>query len=73
MARSLSRLFTEHPQSVDESYLEHMRFAAGFSVRLLAAALAAMVHAILPFLFERTASKMVAQMHSRMHNRKGRA
>lgn len=70
MTRTLSRLFTEHPSSVDETYLQHMRFAAGFSVRLLAAGLAALVHAVLPFLFERTASRMIDAMHHRMHNRK---
>lgn len=71
MTRSLSRLFTEHPQSVDESYLQHMRFAGGFAVRLLAAGLAACIHAVLPFLFEKTASRMINDMHYRMHNRNG--
>ncbi len=71
MTPALSRLFTDHPKSVDETYFQHMRFAAGFSVRLLAAACAAMVHAVLPFLFERTASRMIDAMHQRMHNRKG--
>lgn len=71
MTRSLSRLFTEHPQSVDESYFQHMRFASGFAIKLLAAGLAAIVHAILPFLFEKTASRMINDMHYRMHNRNG--
>ncbi len=70
MTRSLSRLFTEHPRSVDESYFEHMRFAFGFSARLFAAAFAALAHALLPFLFEKTASRMIGDMHHRMHNRK---
>lgn len=69
MARSVLNLFTAHPRSVDETYFEHMRFAAGFSLRLIAAGLAALVHALLPFLFERTASTMVGAMHQRMHNR----
>ena len=69
MARMLTRLFTAHPRSVDETYLEHMRFAGGFSARLFAAGIAALVHAVLPFLFERTAGKMISDMHWRMHNR----
>ena len=69
MTRSFSKLFTDHPSSVDETYLEHMRFASGFSIKLLAAGIAAAVHAILPFLFERTASRMINEMHHRMHNR----
>lgn len=71
MTRSLSRLFTEHPQTVDETYFQHMRFAAGFAVKLLGAGCAAIVHAILPFLFEKTASRMINDMHYRMHNRNG--
>ncbi len=70
MARSLSQLFTDHPSSVDESYLQHMRFAGGFSGRLFLAGCAALVHALLPFLFEKTASGMIDAMHHRMHNRK---
>ena len=70
MTTPVTRLFTEHPQSVDETYLEHMRFAAGFSGRLFLAAGAALVHAFLPFLFEKTASSMISTMHHRMHNRK---
>ena len=69
MTRPLSRLFTQHPASVDESYFEHMRFAGSFSGKLFVAALAAAVHAVLPFLFERTASGIINQLHHRMHNR----
>jgi hypothetical protein len=71
MTRSLSRLFTEHPQSVDENYFEHLLFAGKFAATLLVAGLAALVHAILPFLFEKTASRMINKMHYRMHNRNG--
>ncbi len=63
MTRSLSRLFTEHPQSVDENYFEHLLFAGRFAAKLLVAGLAALVHAILPFLFEKTASRMINDMH----------
>ncbi len=66
---ALARLFTAHPGSVDESYLEHMRFAGGFSLKLFAAAFAAAIHAVLPFLFEKTASRMIAEMHARTANR----
>ena len=66
---ALTRLFSEHPHSVDETYFEHMRFAATFSATLLAAAFCAIVHAVLPFLFEKTASRMVARLYQRTHNR----
>ena len=65
----VAKLFTSHPASVDESYGEHMMFAAGFSLRLFAAAFAALVHALLPFMFEKTASTIVAGLYQRTHNR----
>jgi hypothetical protein len=69
MTRTLTRLFTHHPASVDETYLEHMRFAGGFAASLLLAGMAALIHALLPFLFEKTASTIINRLHHRMHNR----
>ncbi len=69
MPKTLSKLFIEHPASVDESYLEHMAFATGFSLRLFGAAFAALVHAVIPGLCEKTASTAINKMHHRMHNR----
>lgn len=69
MAAGITRIFTDHPASVDESYFEHMAFAARFSALLLAAGLAALVHAVLPFLFESTASRIVALLHRRTRDR----
>ena len=63
------RLFLDHPRSVDESYFEHLLFAGGFALRLLGAGLAALVHALVPCLFEKTASQMITQMHAKIHNR----
>lgn len=67
----IARLFTDHPQSVDETYLEHAAFAARFSGWLLLAGLAAAVHAVLPFLFEKTASRITTRLYDRIHNRGG--
>ena len=66
---SFKKLFTDHPSSVDETYFEHMRFAGWFAGTLLLAAGAALVHALLPFLFEKTASRIVARLYERTHNR----
>lgn len=62
----LTRLFTEHPASVGETYFEHLRQALGFSVRMFAAALACFVHALLPFLFVRTGSSCIESLYQRM-------
>lgn len=65
----LRTLFLTHPASVGESYLGHAAFALRFALMLLAAAGAALVHAVLPFAFERTASTIVARLYERTHNR----
>lgn len=65
----ITRVFLDHPRSVDESYVEHARFAGGFALRLFGAACAAAVHAVIPCLFEKTASTMIAQMYQHTHNR----
>jgi hypothetical protein len=69
MTTILRRAFIDHPESVDETYLEHMAFAGKFSFRLFAAAFAALVHAVLPFLFEKTASGIIAELYAKTHNR----
>jgi hypothetical protein len=66
---SLKQLFTEHPKAVGETYFEHMRVALSFAAPLLTAGVAALVHAVLPFLCVTTASGTVKRLHARMVNR----
>ncbi|WP_372991693.1 DUF6356 family protein [Sulfitobacter sp.] len=65
----ISRVFLDHPAKVDESFLEHMAFALKFSGLLFAAAGAALVHALIPCLFEKTASGIIAKLYAKTHNR----
>ena len=67
----ITKAFLDHPRSVDETYLEHARFAGTFGVKLFAAGLCAFVHALIPCLFEKTASRMIAGMYAKTHNRGG--
>lgn len=64
--------FQRHPATVGESYAQHMLFAGRFGVLMLAAGGAALVHAVLPFVFEKTAGNilraMCAEMDARAHN-----
>jgi Family of unknown function (DUF6356) len=71
MREPIGRLFLDHPSSVGETYFQHMRFAGFFAGSLLSAGAAALVHAVLPFLFEKTASSIINRLHHRMHNRFG--
>lgn len=59
-------LFTEHPNSVNETYLEHMHMSSSFGFWLLLAMGCAFVHAIFPFLFEKTASGIIKSLYGRM-------
>ena len=61
-----TRLFLDHPRSVGETYLEHQRHAFGFGIALLGAALACLVHAMVPGLFVRTGSQAITRLHDRM-------
>ena len=69
MRTFVSRIFLDHPASVEESYFEHLIFAGRFAIRLLFAASAAFVHALIPCLFEKTASNLIKKMHSDIVNR----
>ncbi|SFR58954.1 hypothetical protein SAMN04488005_3073 [Yoonia tamlensis] len=62
-------LFLDHPGSVNETYLGHMRFALGFGFWLGVAAMAALVHAFVPALCETTASRILKRLQARMDNR----
>ncbi len=62
----LRRLFTDHPASVDETYVEHLGVAASFGLHMVAAGLACLVHALFPFLFVKTGSLTIAGLYERM-------
>lgn len=61
--------FTAHPASVDETYFQHFLFALRFAGTLFAAAGAALVHAIFPAFFEKTASGIIKRLYARIENR----
>ena len=62
----IAALFTDHPAAVNETFLQHMRFALGFSFWLGAASLAALVHALIPALCETTASGILKRLHAKI-------
>ena len=62
----LTHKFTEHPASVGETYGEHFVTAMGFGFALFKAALCCIVHALLPFMFEKTGSTCISELHERM-------
>jgi hypothetical protein len=66
---TLMHAFTRHPRSVGESYFEHMRMALSFAGVLALATLACLAHAFLPFVCEKTGSRLVRELNARLSSR----
>jgi hypothetical protein len=65
-----SKLFTDHPRAIGETYGQHARTALRFGWRMVTGGLACMVHAVIPGLFVKTASRTVVQLDAEMRGRK---
>lgn len=64
--KALTKPFTEHPASVDESWAEHCAMSWSFGLRMLGASLACFLHGLFPFLFTTTGSDTIRKLHDRM-------
>ncbi|MFM1975977.1 MAG: hypothetical protein RL145_823 [Pseudomonadota bacterium] len=60
------KLFVEHPESVGESYFEHLGVAFSFGFQMLGAAFACIIHGLIPGLFKSTGSQTICCLHDRM-------
>jgi hypothetical protein len=69
----MGHLFTEHPHAVGETYTQHLLVAVGFGARMIAGGCACLVHAVLPFLFDRTASRTITQLNEAMITKRASA
>jgi hypothetical protein len=69
---SITDLFTDHPKSVDETYGEHLVMASGFGSRMILAGFACLLHGVLPFLFVKTGSQAITELHDRMVTNRNR-
>jgi hypothetical protein len=65
----IGKLFLDHPRAIGESYGQHARTAFRFGVRMTLGGLACMVHAVIPGLFVKTASRTVVQLDAEMRGR----
>jgi hypothetical protein len=62
----LSRLFTDHPRSVEESYSEHFGVASRFGLTMIWGGLCALVHAFVPGWCVTTASDTIQRLNQIM-------
>lgn len=60
------KIFTEHPNSVGETYFQHLRVSFGFGSRMLLAALGCFLHGLFPFLCVKTGSKTITTLNHTM-------
>jgi hypothetical protein len=60
---------TKHLREAGESYFEHFGVAAGFGLRMLGGGLGCLVHAVFPFLCERTGSDTVRGLNATLGKR----
>lgn len=65
----IAKLFTEHPRAIGETYGQHARTALSFGWRMTLGGLACMVHAVVPGIFVKTASRTVVQLDAEMRGR----
>jgi hypothetical protein len=67
---TIRELFTEHPHSVGESYLEHLLFTLKIAFYLLVTALCAVLHGIFPKILQTTTSDRIIALAQDMQERR---
>lgn len=65
----IKALFPDHPGTVDETCGQHFIFAMSFAGWFLAAGDAAFAHALVPTLFETTASRILKHLNHKIETR----
>jgi hypothetical protein len=65
--------FTAHPHSVGESYFEHGLFACRYGAKMTLGGVAAVVHGMLPFLFQTTGSRITRELNATLEASRARA
>ena len=62
----VQQFFIDHPASVGETYREHFASASSFSRAMFRAAICCAIHAVFPFLFEKTGSQIIVELNDQM-------
>ena len=58
----MKNIFTQHPHSIGETYLQHLFFASKFGLKMMCGGFACLVHAFIPFLCKKTGSDYLLEM-----------
>ena len=68
--QSFHNFLTAHIVAIDKTHGQNFLNAGYYFVMLLTAAICALIHAVLPFLFESTSSRIILKLHGKMTARK---
>jgi hypothetical protein len=60
------RAFTDHPETVGETYSEHLASSWGFAATMLLGAVACALHGLFPFACQKAGSRRIVELHQRM-------
>ena len=69
----MKNIFTDHPNSVGESYFQHFGKSFGFCLLLISLSFKALVHAIFPFCYVTSVSDRILTLSEGMQKRKNQA
>ncbi len=61
----LKKLFCDHPNSVKQTYLQHLWWSCCASFKALMVAIVLILHGIFPFIFEKTGSNLIIGLASK--------
>ena len=67
----MRNVFTEHPNEVGETYIQHGTQAIRYSFTFFLLFFVSLIHAIFPFWFEKTASCVIQEMSDHIKEREG--
>lgn len=66
----IDRLLMAHPRTVGETYAEHAGIASRFGATMVAGGVKCLIHAVLPSVFERSASDCVTKLNGELTRRR---
>ena len=62
--------FTEHPNKLGETYLQHLLFALIFCSKITIAFVAFLIHAFFPFILKNTGGNIINNLSETINNRR---
>ena len=66
MVKKILELFTSHPKSQNQTYLQHTLFALTSALMLFTCVGMLFVHAIFPFIFTNTTSRILLKLTNKL-------